>query len=443
MFSFLMTESARARRDARNWLEVADKVWHYRRDELTEAQARELQSQTQELRKRLKQKDDASRLKLGMEGLEAVLRKCGGRVYPKTSLSENVEFFLAAAIIILGMRAFVVQPFKIPTNSMWPSYNGMTHEVFSEASPKPNPVFQLGRFLAFGAMHRDVVAPKSGAVHVPFMVKGGKAFVPFSVVKDRKWFVLPTTVREYQFLVGGESASVRVPMDFDFDKVVIDAFFAGKGDLLGTLSAMARAGKARESFISPPPGSTGSSERVILAEVGTAHKQGDAVLSFDILTGDQLFVDRISYNFVRPDVGQGFVFRTRNIPGLSRQVHGRNGGVEYQASDQYYIKRLVGLPGDTLEIREPVLLRNGNPIAGARAFEMNASMTGRYSGYQNAGMLSEGGSMIVPKDSFLALGDNSRNSLDGRMWGFVPEGDVIGRPLFIYYPVTHRWGPTR
>jgi signal peptidase I len=49
----------------------------------------------------------------------------------------------------------------------------------------------------------------------------------------------------------------------------------------------------------------------------------------------------------------------------------------------------------------------------------------------------------VPAQAFFALGDNSRDSQDGRYWGFVPEKDVIGRPLFIYYPFTRRWGPAR
>ena len=48
-----------------------------------------------------------------------------------------------------------------------------------------------------------------------------------------------------------------------------------------------------------------------------------------------------------------------------------------------------------------------------------------------------------PSDGFFAMGDNSGNSADGRYWGFVPAADVIGRPLFIYYPFTRRWGPAR
>lgn len=442
MFSFLMTESARARRDARNWLEVADKVWHYRRDELTDAQRRELQAQTQELKQRVKQRDDASRIKLGIESLEAVLRKVGGRVYPKTSLTENVEFFLAAAIIILGVRAYIVQPFKIPTNSMWPSYNGMTHEVFADPADVPGPAARAGRFLAFGAMPRSVEAPVPGVVQVPISMRDGR--VPYSIVRARKWLVLPTDVREYQLLVGGQPARVRVPLDFSgFDRIVQAAFFDGREDLPSVLNELARAGKARETMISKGPGSANTSERVILADVGTAKAAGESVLSFDILTGDQLFVDRVSYHFVSPSVGQGFVFRTGNIKGLGRSVRNPAGGYDFVSEDKYYVKRLVGLPGDRIEIREPALYRNGRPITGSKAFERNARKEGKYPGYRYAGAFTAGEVVTVPEDGFLALGDNSPDSFDGRSWGFVPERDVIGRPLFIYYPVTRRWGPAR
>jgi len=43
----------------------------------------------------------------------------------------------------------------------------------------------------------------------------------------------------------------------------------------------------------------------------------------------------------------------------------------------------------------------------------------------------------------MAMGDNSYNSLDGRFWGYVPAKDAMGRPLFIYYPFSKRWGPAR
>ena len=109
------------RQNAANWLELADKVWNFRRDVLTAAESEALLGRRGALRQLLAEKADAGRLKLGIESLEESLRLCGGAIYPKTSLTENVEFFLVAAIVILGIRTYFVQPFKIPTNSMWPT----------------------------------------------------------------------------------------------------------------------------------------------------------------------------------------------------------------------------------------------------------------------------------------------------------------------------------
>ncbi len=86
-----------------------------------------------------------------------------------------------------------------------------------------------------------------------------------------------------------------------------------------------------------------------------------------MVTGDQLFVDRFSYHFVKPKVGQGFVFFTGNIPGIASVM-----------GEQYNIKRLVGVPGDTLQIKTPVLWRNGQPITGAAACAKNAQRLDRW-----------------------------------------------------------------
>lgn len=82
---------------------------------------------------------------------------------------------------------------------------------------------------------------------------------------------------------------------------------------------------------------------------------------------------------------------------------------------------------------------------------MNNRREGLYPGYRNRQprdfqqlyLREPGDTVTVPPRSFFALGDNSANSEDGRYWGFVPEKDVVGRPLFIYYPFTRRWGPAR
>ena len=416
------------RENAGNWLELGEKVYHFRRDVLTPAQVGELQSRMAELRALVKERAGPEKLKLGIERLEEVLRRTGGSIYPKTALVENVEFFLVAALVILGIRTYFVQPFKIPTNSMWPTYNGMTPQVYKTPADEPGTVGVAARLVAFGAWPHRVNAPASGEILVPV---GGEArgIVNCRVVPGRSWLVLPTQLREYTLLVGDREMKIRVPLDFDFDWAVYDAFFARNGPYSthAFLAEVQRKLQAREFEEREVNG-----QLLRCIRTGKQVRAGERAFAFDELTGDQLFVDRMSYHFIRPAVGSGFVFRTGNIPDIARQ-----------AGDQYYIKRLVGVPGDQLEIKGPVLHRNGAPITGSSAFEANAKRQGNYSGYIALGNLSPGRTVKVPENRYFALGDNSGNSQDGRYWDFVPAKDVVGRPIFVYYPFTSRWGPAR
>lgn len=436
MFGLFASQERKMRASAANWLELADKVWHFRRDQLSDTESNDLLLRTGELRAQVKARADAGKLKLAVETLEGTLRRTGGAIYPKSSLVENVEFFLVAAIVILGIRTYFVQPFKIPTNSMWPTYYGMTAENFPPGAEAPGPVERVFRFLAFGAQRRTVIAPRNGEISAEFDESTGT--MVHRTVPGRTWLVLPAKVKEYTFYVGEEPATVRVPLDFnDFDRVVSETFFGGRQGLLAQLDEARKTRLARRQqhgFSNPRDYS-----RTVRLSLKRTAVAGQPIVRFEILTGDQLFVDRISYHFVRPKVGQGFVFRTGQIAGIG--------------DDQYYIKRLVGVPGDEIEIREPVLYRNGEPIKGALAFQRNGDRETPYRGYVNAQRnplvpaeaqyLLRGQTVTVPSGSFFALGDNSGNSLDGRYWGFVPEKDAVGRPLVIYYPFTRRWGLAR
>ncbi|HVW21165.1 MAG TPA: signal peptidase I [Opitutaceae bacterium] len=432
----LFSGERKMRSAAENWLELAEKVRRYRRDRLSAAELEDLAARQAELRRRLREGSDAGALKLAIESLEEVLHRTGGAIYPKSSVAENVDFFLVAAIVILGVRAYFVQPFKIPTNSMWPTYYGMTPENFPPPGPAPSWPARVGRLLAFGAMPKEAVAPRSGEISAQFVVSDDTVLpsMPYTVKPGHKWLVIPTQVLEYTFYVDGQPATVRVPLDFeDFDQVVIQTFFGDKEGFDRHVQAVLRAGALRREYF---PRGDGMAYAVVTLPLGRTVRAGEPIVRFDVMTGDQLFVDRFSYHFVPPKVGQGFVFRTDVIPHIHR--------------NDYYIKRLVGVPGDVLQVHPPVLYRNGAPITGAAAFDLNARRAGLYRGYfygpepsppDTLGLLRAGQTLKVPPGHYFAMGDNSLLSSDGRYWGFVPDEAVIGRPLFIYYPFTRRWGP--
>lgn len=424
------------RENAANWLELADKVYHYRRDVLTETQVGELQSRTAELKALVKEKAGAEKVKLGIERLEEVMQRTGGSIYPKTALVENIEFFLVAAIVILGIRTYFVQPFKIPTNSMWPTYNGMTPEVYRTKEEEPNAAAVAARTVLFGAWPHRLDAPADGEIMIPIDGLARRSIVGAEPARGRTWLVIPTDVREYSIVVGNSVVKTKLPLDFDFDWAVYDAFFSTgpedtySGEKLSRAISQKIAARQVEYRVI-------GGQQVRCIRTGKFVKAGDRVMAFDEMTGDQLFVDRMSYHFMQPKVGQGFVFRTDHID--SPFMRGADGG----PLEQYYIKRLVGGPGDTLEIQEPVLLRNGQPITGSVAFASNADRSGNYSGYKSFGELEAGRKLTIPKGNYFAMGDNSANSQDSRYWGTIPAKDVVGRPLFIYYPFNRHWGPAR
>ncbi len=431
MFSFLYSERKKLRVSAESWLEMAVRVHKFRRDLLSEPQNHELLAAATEVRLRLKERAEPDRLKPAIASLEKVLRETGGRIYPVHSMIENVEFFLGAAIVILGLRAYFIQPFKIPTNSMWPSYYGMTHDTFLPGE-EPGLLRKAVRLVTLGTSNYTLKAPADGEVLVP-ITREGQLVV--SEKPGRSMWVFPTTIREYTFMIDGQMAKIDVPADFDRDHEVMKETFFGRdaGSFYGDLrSALQKAGPLETSTLTVQAGARRGDVRVAWVPLGRKVRRGDTLLSFDILTGDMLFVDRLTYNFVRPKIGSGFVFKTDNIEGMKEDKGAK-----------YLVKRLVGVPGDRLEIKAPRLYRNGQPIEGSTAFGKNARREGTYPGYTHNGSLGIGDTVNVPNHVFYALGDNSPRSNDSRYWGFVPEKDVVGQPMFIYYPLTSRWGPAK
>jgi signal peptidase I len=96
-----------------------------------------------------------------------------------------------------------------------------------------------------------------------------------------------------------------------------------------------------------------------------------------------------------------------------------------------FIKRVIGLPGDRLELRRKVMYVNGN-----RLDEPYVQFLEPPSGDAPArpgDLREEYGPVTVPEDQYFMMGDNRDNSQDSRYWGFLPASYVKGRALFIYF----------
>lgn len=91
-----------------------------------------------------------------------------------------------------------------------------------------------------------------------------------------------------------------------------------------------------------------------------------------------------------------------------------------------FIKRLIGLPGETVEIKNGTVYINEQPLT-------DPIFNQRY--YYNRGSLgAEGQKITIPKNSYFVMGDNSGSSMDSRYWGFVPKKDVLGQAMVIFWP---------
>lgn len=130
-----------------------------------------------------------------------------------------------------------------------------------------------------------------------------------------------------------------------------------------------------------------------------------------LMEGDRILVNKFIYKFRKPVRGDVIVF------------------VSPEDKKKDFIKRLVGLPGEEIEIS------NGTILINKKAVDSDSVIRERY--YYNRGDFGkENQAVIIPDNAYYALGDNSISSRDSRYWGFMPKKYLIGKAFLIYWPLT-------
>ncbi len=139
---------------------------------------------------------------------------------------------------------------------------------------------------------------------------------------------------------------------------------------------------------------------IVNAKVPTASMEGT------IMTDDRIVASRGSYWFNAPEQGDVIVFHhaTENDP----------------KAETLYLKRIIGLPNDVVEVIDGILYING--MLQEEEY-LNEEMSGSFGPYD------------VPEGHYFVMGDNRNNSLDSRDWpnAFVSEEDIVGKAMFRYY----------
>ena len=432
---FLLPKHHRYLKIAKQVLEIAHKVKLYRGDVLRAEDFAEQERRTAELKALVKRSAKPDEVEPAITALHEVLLRNGGKIYPLTTTADYVEMIVMAAIVAGAIRSFALQPFKIPTNSMWPTYNGMTSEVRAPGSEVPSLATRALEKIQWTWTYVEK-APVDGEVKIPLEYAGfdgkDKHYRPRGRNADGEGYTL---------VVGQAALGVYVPADFGLEGVLLRTYFPDYAKLPLRRQDAERWDKLLVQAGRDGRIETGPNGPMLLT--GFKAKAGQTVLNFDILTGDMLFVDRVSYHFVNPARGDTFVFKTNNIPGLAD----RNGN----PSQNYYVKRLAGVPGERLFVdADGRLYVNGSVVTSPEPMVLNSSRaTDRgYYGYlaeigDYAYALPLNKEYTVTDRHYYALGDNSANSFDSRGWGEVPEKDVVGKPLFILHPFTSHWGAAK
>jgi signal peptidase I len=127
---------------------------------------------------------------------------------------------------------------------------------------------------------------------------------------------------------------------------------------------------------------------------------------------DRLIVDKVSYRFEAPQRGDIVVFNPTST-------------LEQQNFHEAFIKRVIGLPGDRIEVKAGQVLVNGKPLP---------------ENYLQEAPNYEFKPVTVPPNQYMVLGDNRNNSYDSHYWGFVPREKIIGRAVVRFWPLNRLGG---
>jgi signal peptidase I len=372
-------------RQAADMCRQVRKLISAQRDLLSPEEIQEISKAARELSNAIAAGERLEGIEKRMKDLDKVANE-NLKPYPSASLRENIEVFLVTGAVVLALRTFFFQPMAIPSGSAQPTLWGITSEnLLGRPDVKiPRGLNRLFQTCWAGTHYYQKVAENEGELKI-----------------DPPRTILPFLKRQVLW-VGAKDYPIWFPPE----------------DLAG---------------------------RTGLRDGQHIHK-GEQFIKLKMVSGDHLFVNRFIYNFQPPHRGEIIVFYSDHVPGLIEETH--------------YIKRLIARGGEHVRIgNDRHVYINGERLdASTPGFENVYSFDpkrpperDRYSGHVNnfiARQYAEGDlaplfpdektEFVVRANRYLAFGDNTMNSKDGRDWGDFPRELVMGRSSFVFWPIGDR-----
>ena len=404
----------------------ASKLLNHQRDQLSSGAVSELQEAIEDLRALMRSGSGRIKLEKGIAKLE----QTGSRKltpYRNPGIRENVEVMLFAVAIAMSVRTFFFQPMGIPTGSMQPTLYGITEGNLSQTESVPTGVSAWAQHYLAGVSH-------------------------YNLVSEGNWQLMSIKPPRKKFLLFNKQRLLF--RDLDTRETIVRDISAP----MNTGKSMLGHGSASSNTLS---------EFVLNSHNKYIYKPGEDIIKMRRESGDHLLVDRLIYNFRKPNRGEIIVFETKTIDGINQ--------------DLFYIKRLVGLPNEIIKIGDDChLIINGkrldatnHPFELVYSFDVADEITlpqdSHFSGHVNQKVYQQvlddrrmavakqkgvdpnqirfvyGGiispkfmdgsqEFAIPPNQYMALGDNTVSSKDSRDWGSLPGKNIFGKASFIYWP---------
>lgn len=325
-------------REAGQLAESAQKILDHQRDQLPAKNVDEMAAAITRLQE-VRRTGNKDEIRAEMRRLEESANQWL-RAYPNASVRDNLEGFFTMALLLFAFRQFFFQPMVIPTGSAQPTFNGITSEDMRFTGEKvPNPAVRALEWALFGYHYVEVIATEDGELSL-----GVEGPAPASALANLlgKKFLIRVGNRDYP---------------------VSSSMSEGRLDFLRHMSLV-------NEYGTPPQ---------------RRFKAGEPIIRCRMKSGDRLFVDRITYNFRRPQRGETVVFKSLKHPGMTPNTH--------------YIKRLIATGGETVKIGDDrhVSINGRRLEATDKGFEKVYSFdpalhpaSSRYSGHVNGTGFAEG-----------------------------------------------------